>query len=154
MTATRRTKWLVVFGLLAAVAFCIALPALWIWPQFVYGRERSAGYEVVAQLVDRRPADVTPAVWEVATSSAITAYANVCFSDEHVPIDELRRFHADSKARLEGEVNLATIDWVWQRLGETGPHGRQYRDRFESQYRDRLNAALADPVNHVVGGSD
>ncbi len=143
MTATRRTKWLVVFGLLAAVAFCIALPALWLWPQFVYGRERSAAYEVVTQLVDRRPADVNAAVWEVATSWAITAYANVCFSDEHVPIDEHRRFRVDSEKRFEGDVNLATIDWVWQRLGETGPHGAQYRDRFEPQYRENLKALQA-----------
>jgi hypothetical protein len=143
MTATRRMKWLVVFSLLAAVAFCIALPALWIWPQFVYGRERSAGHEVVTQLVDRRPADVPPAVWEEATTWAITAYANVCFSESHVPLDELRRFRVDSEERFEGEVNLATIDWVWQRLGETGPHGRQYRDRFEPQYRENLKAVQA-----------
>jgi hypothetical protein len=143
MTAARRLKWLAVFGVLAAVAFCVALPAVWIWPQFVYARERSAAHEVVAQLADRRPADVDAAVWEAATSWAVTAYGNVCFTESHVPLDELRRFHDDVKERLEGPVNLATIDWVWQRLGETGLHGAQYRDRFEPQYLENLKAVQA-----------
>jgi hypothetical protein len=94
-------------------------------------------------LAQRRPADVNAAAWDEATAWANTAYANVFFSEQHTPIDELRRFRIDVEERLEGDVDLATIDWLWQRLGETGPHGRRYRHRFEPQYRESLKELMA-----------
>jgi hypothetical protein len=126
----------------AAVALCLAGLASWIRPQINYARERTAGYEVMLQLPDRRPQDVPVKAWEVAATWAITAYANVCFSDDHVSMEELRRFRNELEARIAGNVDLATIDWIWQRLGETGSHGKQYRERFEPQYRENLTAAL------------
>lgn len=143
MTSARRGTWLLVTVVLAAVFLGVALLAFRVWPLYVYAQERTAAYEVVVQLPDRRPESVDAKVWEVATSWAITAYANVCFSEGHVPIDELRRFRVDVEKRLAGDVDLATIDWLWQRLAETGPHGQQYRQRFEPQYRENLNTALA-----------
>jgi hypothetical protein len=143
MITARRVAWLLVGGLLAIVVLGGALLALRVWALYVYAQERTAAYELVAKLSDRRPEDVDAEVWDVATTWAITAYANVCFSEGYVTLDELRRFRADTERRLAGDVDLKTIDWIWQRLAETGPHGQQYRQRFEPQYRDNLNAALA-----------
>jgi hypothetical protein len=109
----------------------------------VYARERTAAHDVVFQLREQCPQNVSAEAWEVATSWAITAYANVCFSEDHVSIEELRRFRNDTEKRLAGKVDLVTIDWIWQRLGETGPHGKHYRQRFEPQYRGDVNTALA-----------
>jgi hypothetical protein len=142
MLSVRRVQSLVVIGVLAAVSLGIALLAFRAWSLFVYAHERSEAYDLVAQLPERRPEKVDTEAWEVATSWAITAYANVCFSAEHVPIDELRRFRVDVEKRLAADVDLMTIDWIWQRLAETGSHGQQYRNRFEPIYREEVYAAL------------
>jgi hypothetical protein len=144
MATTWRARRVIVFGLLAAGVGCIAVAALRLWPLFAYGQQRRAGEQAVVQLLSRRSPDVDAAVWEVATTWATIAYANVCFSAGYVSLPELRRFSADVEQRIGGDVDLATVDWIWQRLGETGPHGQQYRQRFEPQYRANLKAALAN----------
>ena len=69
----------------------------------------------------------------------VTAYCNVCFSPEHVTLEELQRsFNTDVEERLRSPVDLTTLDWVWDRLGRTGPHGRSYQQRFEPEYREGL----------------
>jgi hypothetical protein len=126
---------------LVLLSLGLVLAGRWILHHSEYAREQRAGYESVLQLRERRPADVSPDTWEWATNWAITAYANVCFSPEHVSLEELKRFRADLEERLRGPVNLGTVDWIWQRLGQTGPHGLSYQQRFEPQYREGLEVA-------------
>jgi hypothetical protein len=137
MLSRRRLHWLVAVALVAA---CVIPAALWVSRQSDYFRDQRAGRQQVVQLQQRRPADVDAETWEWATNWAITAYCNVCFSQEHVSPEELRRFNADMAERLRGPVNLATVDWVWERLGQTGPHGLRYREQFEPQYREGVAA--------------
>lgn len=113
----------------------LSLFAARVWSDFVYAKEQKMAYKLVAQLQKRRPQNVEAEVWKVATGWTITAYANVCFSKDYVSLDELRRFRVDLEKRLAGDVDLSTTDWIWQRLAETGPHGQQYRAKFEPEYR-------------------
>ena len=142
MLTARRVQWLAFFGVLAAVMPFIAWFALRFWSLFAYAQEQHAMRDLVEQLPNRRPPGVSVAAWDVATGWAITACGNVCFSEGYVPIDELRRFRVDVEKRLKAEVDLTTIDWIWQRLGETGPHGQQYRKRFEPEYREGLKSIM------------
>ena len=32
-------------------------------------------------------------------------------------------------------ADLQSIDWMWERLAETGPHGQRYVEKFEPEYR-------------------
>lgn len=137
MPSRRRPYW---FAALVLVVACVVPAALWVSRQLQHFRDRQAGRELVVQLQQRRPADVDPETWEWATNWAITAYCNVCFSQEHVSEEEQRRFNADMAERLQGPVSLATVDWVWERLGQKGPHGQRYRERFEPQYREGVAA--------------
>ena len=102
---------------------------------YKFGKERESGRELLIELRDRRPPDVSRDTWEWATGWAITAYLNVCFSTKHVSLEEMKKFRADLEDQLRGPVNLITIDWIWYRLGQTGPHGLSYQQSFESQYR-------------------
>ena len=138
----RHYYWL---GGLAVLAACVVPPTIWAVRQIAYAQEQRTAQELVNQLRDRGPPDVGADAWEVASAWAITAYCNVCYSPEHVSHDELRRFRADLEERLRGSVDLATIDWVWDRLGRTGPHGRSYQERFEPQYRESLEAMRPRP---------
>ena len=66
------------------------------------------------------------------------AYANVCFSEGHVTLDALKSFVKDVEAKFKGPVDLSTVDWLWERLAATGPHGKQYRERFEPAYLEEV----------------
>jgi hypothetical protein len=72
------------------------------------------------------PSGVDPAVWDNALGATITAYGNVCFSTGHVSIPEMYRLQDDLDAKLKGKVDLDTLIWIWERLGETGPAGKDY----------------------------
>jgi mannose-6-phosphate isomerase-like protein (cupin superfamily) len=138
----RRLVWLTALVLVTA---CVTPAVLWVLGQLEHFRERQAGRDLVVQLQQRRPADVDAQTWEWATNWAVTAYGNVCASPEHVSLEELRRFNTDLAERLLGPVDLATVDWVWDHLGRTGPHGRSYREQFEPQYRAGLGVAGRRP---------
>ena len=145
MTSARDIKRLVIGGILAAALNCITLLAVRVWSLHEYAQERKSVRETLDWLrEDRRPDKVGAKVWEVATGWAITAYENVCFSEEHTSFCELRRFRVDFEKRLAGDVDLATTDWIWQRLAGTGPHGQHYRRKFEPQYRQDVNYALTN----------
>jgi hypothetical protein len=134
---SRRYCWLIGLVVLAA---CVVPPAVWVFQQVAFAQDRRAAYDLITHLRHRRPPDVDERTWEMASGWAITAYCNVCFSPEHVSHDELRRFRADLEGRLREPVDLATVDWVWDRLGRTGPRGRSYQQRFEPLYRESLEA--------------
>jgi hypothetical protein len=139
------TRRLLVGGLLVSAFMCITLLAVRVWPLYVYAQERKAIRAALDELQrDRRPVKVDVEVWKIATSWTITAYENICFSEKHTSIDELRRFRVDVEKRLAGGVDLATTDWIWQRLAETGPHGQLYRRKFEPLYREDVNYALTN----------
>ena len=86
-------------------------------------------------LAERRPESVPTKTWEDAAGWAKTAYHNVCYSERHVRFEELVRFNHDARVKFSGAVDLQSIDWVWERLAETGPHGQRYVEKFESEYR-------------------
>jgi hypothetical protein len=141
---TNRNLIRIIVALLCVLVLaCVALFVVRVaYPLYAYAQEQRAAFDLVRQLAHRKPPEANAKAWEVATRWASTAVGNVCFSEEHVPIAELRRFRADLAARLEGDVDLSTIDWIWQRLAKTGPHGREYQQKFEAAYRDEVNAAL------------
>jgi hypothetical protein len=97
-----------------------------------------------AQIRNLRPTQpnaIDPRVWECAHGWVVTAYCNICFSPEHTATPEMYRLQADLEERLQGEIDLETLKWIWRRLGETGPHGKQYTDRFGPAFRECFGAA-------------
>jgi hypothetical protein len=82
------------------------------------------------------PDVVNPAVWDCAHGWVVTANGNVCFSPEHAATSEMHRLRHDLQKRIAGEIDLNTLKWIWSRLGDTGPHGKRYVDRFGSSFRD------------------
>jgi|GEM_PF-3895258 len=134
-----------VFALLLFVicALAVAPFAIRLCQLLEFRREQELANELISSLDSRRPSHTDQETWDDATRWAGIAFANVCFSDEHLTIEELRRFTIDTRQELQGEVDLDTIDWVWKRLSETGPHGKQYTNRVKPAYR---NEVYGDPV--------
>lgn len=137
-----RRKLLILASCALIPVVAIVAPVGWrVWRLLAYARQRTIGAELIESLRNRRPEGVPNPTWEEATGWAITAYANVCFSEEHVTFDELVRFNHDARMELAGDVNMQTIDWVWARLAKTGPHGQRYVDKFEPEYRSLVYGA-------------
>jgi len=130
---------LVAFALIGVLAF-VAPVGFRFWRLVSYARQQRIGAELIGSLNERRPESVPTKTWDDATGWAITAYHNVCFSETHVTFDELVRFNHDAKMKLAGNVHLISIDWVWERLAETGPHGQRYFEKFEPEYRSLVYA--------------
>jgi hypothetical protein len=112
-------------------------------PPLPYYRERKACEETLNQLLSKRPQNVNAQAWEVATGWAMTAYANVFFEPDLAPLVKLTAFHANIERLGQERISLDTIDWIWQQLAESGPHGRGYQQRWEPRYREELNMSLA-----------
>ena len=131
---TRRTSMLLLAFALIGILAIAAPVGLGFWPLVSYARQRRIGAELIGSLIERRPVTVPKKTWDDATGWAITAYHNVCFSETHVTLDELVRFNHDARIKLAENIDLHSIDWVWKRLAETGPHGQRYFDKFSPEY--------------------
>ena len=55
------------------------------------------------------------------------------------------RFLADFDRRLDGEVDLATIDWVWDQYDRGTPGGGRYSDRYRPTTPEKLKEAAESP---------
>jgi hypothetical protein len=104
----------------------------------IYYNHRRAGGEQIDSVARRVSSTLSPAEKEVVDFWMGCAYANVCFSPEHVSLVELKRFNEDVRQKLESNVDLGTTDWIWSRLAETGEHGARYVAKFEPRYHEQL----------------
>ena len=50
----------------------------------------------------------------------------------------MKRINNDLDTKLQGNVDIDTVDWIWHRLAATGPHGAQYVAKFEPIFRQEL----------------
>jgi hypothetical protein len=83
-----------------------------------------------------QPDSIPPGVWNCAHDWVVTAYGNICFSPEHTDTAEMYRLRDDLNARVNGQIDLTTLKWIWVRLSETGPHGKRYVNRFGPSFRE------------------
>jgi hypothetical protein len=116
-------KLMVIVALLALpMAFCL-VP---VGRMAEWGRVHREMDDKIRYLKPSDPSGVDPTVWENVLGATVTAYGNVCFSTEQVSTAEMYRLQHDLDAKLKGKVDLDTLIWIWDRLGETGPHGESY----------------------------
>jgi hypothetical protein len=141
MRISRKYLWLaaVIFAAVCLIAFSRQYIAL-----IGHTHECNALRESVRSLEKRRPLDVSPHVWASAVWWIDTACANVFTHPRYTPTDEVRRFRIDFENRIQGPVDLKTIDWAWERIAETGDMGKEYRDRYETHYRQALEPLRDD----------
>jgi hypothetical protein len=130
-------SWLVriVIGLGTAglVASCILL--LRATPHLIFMSQFRKMEHLLDTLPERRPEAVSDKTWDAAVRWTGIASANVCFSTSHVPLPEMKRFVKCLEKRMSEPVDLDTIEWIWDRLDETGPHGKRYVANWRPEYR-------------------
>jgi hypothetical protein len=88
----------------------------------------------IEALDGRRPAAVKPKLWEESVGWLATAHCNICFSEEHASYEAMCRFEKQLDEKLKVDVDLGTIEWIGDRLAETGTHGQRYMTDWKIQW--------------------
>jgi hypothetical protein len=144
---------LTVRRLMVVVAIVAVLLAALIVPlgrQLEYGKLRREMNDSIDALQYRVPHGVSPRVWECAWGWTLTAYGNVCFSEEHVRIEEMYRLRDELVPKLRGPVGPQTLVWIWERLAQTGPHGKRYVGQHRQSFLDCFPPGMV-PVPPTLG---
>jgi hypothetical protein len=135
---------LIVVGVLSVVLAC----GTWYYRTIREPHVRSRQVEATLRsLVNRRPEHVTRGQWGSAVAWTLLLHGNSLVPFE-ADAGEIRAFQQRLNKKLEGEVDMATIDWIWDEYAELTPHGQQYQ-RFK-EMRDEEMAGVG-PNTDVWG---
>jgi hypothetical protein len=92
----------------------------------VFRAEKETMQQIMTDWRSYPPPGVDPHDWNEAITIVYNAHGNVCYLPDEVPLEEMRRLREDMETKSQGPINLDTLDWLWWRLGQTGPHGAKY----------------------------
>jgi hypothetical protein len=145
-----RVRHPLLFGLLPTLIVVVGL-LVWIAPKWVarnkYIHCSRRINEKIKSLDERRPATIDPRLWDDCVAWASIAHCNICFSEEHASYEAMCRFEGQLDQKLKGEVDLATIEWIGDRLAETGPHGQRYMRDWREQWKARIQQAQEEETH-------
>lgn len=125
-------------GALAIVAGTAVLLSLCIIPTGRQMEWRGLQSEMQTTLRNLRPSrpPVSQATWNCAHGWVTNAYGNVIVVQGVPTTAEMYRLRDDLETKLKGSHDLNTLKWLWNRLGETSPHGKRYTEIFGASFRD------------------
>jgi hypothetical protein len=82
-------------------------------------------------LAKKRPAGITREQWQQIVAWTLNAHANTLVATSRIPPDERERFVAELRRRLQGPVDLGTIDWIWDEFVRLAPGwGPSYSEQW------------------------
>jgi hypothetical protein len=128
---------LVALSLLLGIAL-----SLWFWwiapirSEIQWSQRVRADYY---SLVHNRPADVTPAQWDLLVGWTINLHANCGSGQLGVDANWRDGFAAELEARLQGSVGVVDIDWIWDQYAQNTKYGREYSESYRPTRAPDLN---------------
>ncbi len=84
----------------------------------------------IRSLPAKRPADVPQGQWEFMVVWTMNLDANCGYSPHWVSREQRWRFLREFEERLQGPVDAATIDWIWDEYARNSRGGQSYSDRY------------------------
>ena len=139
-----RAKRTFLFGCLPLLILFIGVVVWVAWtaiPQMRYNQRSRRINQKIADLRAQQPPDVRADLWNECIAWASIAHCNICFSEGHTTYEAMVRYEEDLEEKLEGDVDLTTIEWIGERLAETGPHGQQYMEKWRKQWQSMIQHA-------------
>ncbi len=91
-------------------------------------------------LATRRPQSMTPHQWEAAVAWTSNLHGNSSYSflgDPNIPA--MRAFERRLAQKLEGHVDMQTIDWIWDEYAELCECGADYQ-KFRPQMYEEISS--------------
>lgn len=89
-------------------------------------------------LAKKRPPTITRRQWQNVVSWTLNAHGNCLQFAQNLPQSERDRFLTQLRQRLQGPVELETVDWIWDEIMRLTPNGRRYSDRWRPTTPKRL----------------
>ncbi len=131
--------------ILAAIVVLALVPVLWqVRRWYVFHAERDRVDKITKSLENRRPATVSERAWNNGIGWSVNALYNICVSPGQGRLEDMTRFRMALEDKLQGDVDLSVFDWIWDRIGEVGPYGRHYTDKFRSIFQAWLKPDAAE----------
>ncbi|MDM4016811.1 hypothetical protein [Roseiconus lacunae] len=126
----------------ALAATCFALIVA--WHHSIMGRVRYARRleSHIESLRGRRPSQLTISQWDCMVDWTRNLHGNSLIAFQ-TSTPQLAKFEARVAARLAGNVDANTIEWLWDEYAGVCPGGQNYQ-RFRLMVNDSL-AALNSP---------
>ena len=87
----------------------------------------------IESLATRRPPGVDQDQWMLAVLWTQNANANCCAMAEFLKTRDraaLERFADELEHRIQGPVDLKTIDWIWDEFERISKYGKHYSDEW------------------------
>jgi hypothetical protein len=91
---------------------------------------------LVDYLALKRPRDMTRSQWGSAVAWTHNLVGNSLLNFE-ADVDDLRRFQTELERRAGGDVDMATIHWIWDEHARLTPSGARYQ-RFREVMLDEI----------------
>ncbi len=119
--------------LLAATAIALVF-GVWKWIDKRIGEPQRRSDELlrmIDSLAMKRPSELTRGQWALAVGWTHNLHCNsLLFPAADLPT--IRRFEKRLRARIEGDVDMATIDWIWEQYADMTSAGQNYQ-RFRER---------------------
>ena len=128
------------------VTIVVLLFAFWaslIRPILEHDRRYKRFGVCIDKLAQKRPAHLTVTQWDSMIGWTSNLQGN-CLSARSFLKDEPRfgRFVDELEKKVEGDVGIETIDWIWDEVVEISGPGQRYSDNWRPTTPDQLKATL------------
>jgi hypothetical protein len=118
---------------LIVVAICTTVFVTSIKPTLDHQRWHFRVHSSIKRLAARKPPEVEQEQWTQAVLWTLNADANCCAVAEFLKLRdraELRKFADELDHRIDGPVDLKTIDWIWDEFERISKYGKKYSDKW------------------------
>jgi hypothetical protein len=130
-----------VFGVVLMAAYRFVL-----LPSLRFNETRDRIQMLVQELAQHQPTGVSIRQWSFVVGWTGTAVGNIFFVPSSVKDNQKYYDFADEfEQRLQGNVDMSTINWVWDQYEELSEIGRGYSERFRPTTPERLRLAENTP---------
>lgn len=123
---------------LALVILGVCFAAIgWFYRGFVRPSQHTRAIERhIHSLAMRRPADMSPLQWESAVAWTLNLHANSLMRFQ-ADANAIGRLEQDLARRLDDDVDMETIHWIWDQYAAVCRGGESYQ-RFRPQMLEEI----------------
>jgi hypothetical protein len=97
----------------------------------------------IGHLVLATPAGLDDGEWAAAVRWTDNLHGNSMLQF-HATLSDLKQLEADIASRQKSDVDMETIEWIWDRYAELTPSGQRYNERFRSTMYEHMESARAN----------
>jgi hypothetical protein len=128
MATSRSRPWWKIGGIVFAT-ICVTVCGLFfrysVLPHWEHQQWYQMMEERILKLAEKVPDDVSPSQWAFCLCSTWNLHAN-CGGYEYFDLAYRERFLAQLDCKLNGRVDLSTIDWIWDQYVNHSRGGSRY----------------------------